>query len=308
MNQSDSLPPQARNNYVVISPVKDEGRVVETAIQAMLNQTLRPSHWIIVDDGSRDQTPQIIKRYVTGRPWITVLRIDRGADRQPGPGIMRAFTAGYQLVRDVEFRFIVKLDLDLDFAPDYFEQLLSRFHADKTLGIASGVYLEKRGETWDPIRMPDYHAAGACKVLRAECFRDIGGFVPQRGWDTIDEIRAQSLGWRTRHFPELQFFHLKKEGTGIGRLRTALMSGQTDYLCGAGSLFFALKVAHRMASGDPFLFEGLMFLVGYTRSWLTRKPRLVTKSEAEFYRNLLNERMRRSLREFMARWLRPARA
>ncbi len=296
------------DNYVVISPVKDEESVVEAAMKALVNQTLKPWRWVIVDDGSRDQTPQIIERYARMHPWVTVLRIERGADRQPGPGVIRAFADGYRLVEDSDFDFIVKLDLDLDFAPEYFEQLIARFHADERLGIASGRYLENRKGKWTPIKMPEYHAAGACKVVRSQCFRDIGGFVPVRGWDTVDEIRAQSAGWRTRHFPELEFHHLKKEGSGIGLLRTAFMGGQTDYLCGAGGLFFSLKVLHRAASGNPFLLEGLMFFLGYLKSWLGGKPRLVTDSEARLYRNLLNERIRKSVRRSVRRLLSPEKA
>ena len=43
--------------YVVISPVKDEERHVEHTLRSMAQQTVKPVRWIIVDDGSRDQTP-----------------------------------------------------------------------------------------------------------------------------------------------------------------------------------------------------------------------------------------------------------
>ena len=289
------------NKYVVISPVRDEESVVETTIQAMLNQTVRPWRWVIVDDGSKDQTPQIIKRYAREHPWITVVRIESGAARQPGAGVVRAFENGFRFVADSDFEVLVKLDLDIDFAPEYFERLLAKFHADERLGIASGRYLENRKGQWFPIKMPEYHAAGACKAVRARCFREIGGFVAHRGWDTVDEIKAQSAGWRTRHFPELEFRHLKKEGSGIGLLRTAFMGGQTDYLCGSGGLFFSLKVLHRTVVGDPPLLEGLMFFLGYLKLWISRRPRLVTNSEARLYRNLLNERIRSSVRNSVRR-------
>jgi len=81
----------------------------------------------------------------------------------------------------------VKLDCDLSLGPDYFEKLFLRFKDDANLGIASGVYLENRGKGWTSVGMPDYHAAGASKVLRSQCFKAIGGFTPEKGWDTIDE-------------------------------------------------------------------------------------------------------------------------
>ena len=44
--------------YVVITPVRDEENYIRFTIQSMINQTLRPQEWIIVDDGSTDKTRQ----------------------------------------------------------------------------------------------------------------------------------------------------------------------------------------------------------------------------------------------------------
>lgn len=123
--------PSLYGRYILISPVKDEEKFVEVTIQAVLKQTVRPERWIIVDDGSRDKTSQIVERYARENEWIKVLRIDGAAVRLPGPGVIRAFNAGYQLIGDTDFDFLVKLDCDLDFSDDYFEQLLRKFQETK---------------------------------------------------------------------------------------------------------------------------------------------------------------------------------
>jgi hypothetical protein len=185
------------------------------------------------------------------------------------------------------------LDCDLDLPRDYFESLLARFKRDPRLGIASGVYLEGGPHRWSAIGMPAYHAAGASKVMRAECFAEIGGFVRERGWDTVDEVRAQVKGWKTTHFPDIQFRHLKPEGSGIGKLRTNAMHGDVYFLTGGGILFLLLKVAHRMVSGAPPLLGGLAMLYGYLRSRVSGRARLVNRIEARHYRRLLNQRLLR---------------
>jgi biofilm PGA synthesis N-glycosyltransferase PgaC len=277
--------------YIVISPVKDEEKFVETTIHAVINQTVRPALWVIVDDGSRDTTPEILSRYPATFHWIRVLRIDRDAARLPGPGVIRAFSAGYRTVSEMDFDFVVKLDCDLDFPRHYFEQLLARFERDERLGIAAGLCMERSKRGWYPSSGPQYHAVGASKMVRARCFEEIGGFIPSRGWDTIDEIRAQLAGWRTRHFAELKIYHLKLEGSGIGLVPTCAMQGEIHYLVGGGTLFFLLKVAHRMLLGEPFLLGGLAMLYGFLRATVSRKQRLVSAAEAQFYRRLLNGRM-----------------
>ena len=220
--------------YVVVSPVKDEARVVESTLRSIVNQTHKPVRWVIVDDGSTDGTLEILRRY-SSHPFIKIIETNRSAPREPGTGVIRAFERGYETVRDLDFDVVVKLDCDLEFQPDYFETLLSRMKRDNRLGIVSGVYREYNDQGgWHVVKMPQYHAAGACKVIRRKCFDEIGGFVCSRGWDTVDEIRAMNLGWKTTHFEDLVMSHLKPEGSGIGSLRTCILHGEVYYKTGGG--------------------------------------------------------------------------
>lgn len=294
------MPPLPKGvRYVIVSPVKDEEQYVEKTLRATIRQTVKPSHWVIVDDGSHDQTPEILDRYTRSHPWIRVLRINRDAIRQLGSAEIRAFQAGYQLVSAEDFDFIVKLDCDLDFAPDYFEQLIRKFNEDENLGIASGIYLENHLGEWHPVPMPAYHAAGASKMVRKQCFQDMGGFVLFPGWDTVDEIKAQARGWKTRHFATLQFRHLKNEGSASGAASTSLLHGEVCYVTGAGKIWVLLKALHRMATGRPFIWGGLIMIWGYVRAWITRQPLLVSDDEARFYRRLLNRRLLEALGKFL---------
>ncbi len=281
----------ALRKYIVVSPVKDEEKYVETTLISVIGQTHRPSRWIIVDDGSTDATPGILDRYAAVNPWITVLRIDRDKKRRLGIAEVRAFEAGYQLANGEPHDFVVKLDCDVELPLDYFERLLAHFELDSTLGITSGGYRELRGGQWVQIHTPAYHAPGASKTMRVECYRQIGGFVLYPGWDTVDEIKARALGWKTCHFEELSFRHLKPEGSGSGYLKIARMCGQIDYVSGVGFSFSLAKGIHRMIYGRPFLLAGCSMLYGFLSSALTRKPMLVTPREARLYRQLLHGRV-----------------
>lgn len=288
--------------YILVSPVKDEEKYIERTIRAILQQTVRPHKWIIVDDGSCDRTHAIVEDYSRRYDWITLLSVVRDAARQPGSGIIRAFNVGYAAVKDSDADFIVKFDCDIEFPPDYFEQLIVRFKQDDKLGIASGIYLEKKNDKWVPVTMPAYHAAGQTKMVRAKCFADIGGFVASRGWDTVDEIRAQAMGWKTRHFEELFFYHLKPEGSGIGFLRTNKMHGEIYYLTGGGPLFFFFKFWDRLFFGRPFVLGALMMLWGYLETALTRRPRLVSDVEVGLYRRMLNQRITDRVSSILGGW------
>lgn len=288
----------SKSTYLVITPVKDEEKHVEYTLQSMVRQSLKPVRWVIVDDGSNDRTAEIIERYAKNHSFIGLVRIPRGQDRQPGSAIVRAFNRGYEIAQNIDYDFIVKLDCDLSFEVDYFAELLAKMQSDPRLGIASGVYMEAPDEvTWREVEMPPYHAAGACKVIRRICFQEIGGFIPARGWDTVDEIRAMTRGWRTRHFRELKMKHLKPEGMGIGSLRTNFMHGEIYSLTGGSYWFFLFKVIHRFTQ-RPFLVGGAALFWGYLRTQVSQKASLVTADEARFYRRLLNERVSRGMKRF----------
>ena len=243
-------------NYLVVSPVRDEECYIEHTLHSMLRQTHKPVRWIIVDDGSSDSTLHIIDKFARQSDFIQVLRNPRRASRQTGVAEILAFNSGMLKAKGLAYDIIVKLDGDLSFEPDYFERLLLEFSRSADLGIASGTYMEQTGAAWQEVALPYYHAAGACKVVRRACFEAIGGFLAERGWDTVDEIRAIARGWRTGHFSKLKMLHWKPEGTAIGLLHTNVMCGEIYFQTNEGSFFFLLKLLRRMLS-RPLLIGGL---------------------------------------------------
>lgn len=280
-----------QHRYIIISPVKDEDKYIEQTLRSVAEQTVQPLLWVIVDDGSRDRTLEIAEQYEGRFRWIRIHKISRDHARKPGSAVVHAFNTGLQFIDGIAFDFIVKLDGDLNLPPDYFERLFAKFDADNTLGIASGVFLEREGDTWTVISMPAYHTAGASKVVRASCFAQIGGFVASRGWDTVDEIRAQIHGWKTAHFTDIKFQHLKREGSGIGAIRTNVMYGEIYYLTGGGAFFLFLKILHRAWTRRPIVLAALAIVWGYIRFCRLRPQRLVTEEEARHYRTILNHRI-----------------
>lgn len=281
-------------DYVIVSPVKDEERYLETTIKSVLAQTVRPAKWIIVDDGSTDCTPEIIRRHCRECDWIISVHNNRDAERRLGSAEVQAFLIGYEFLRKGNFSFIVKLDGDLDLSRDYFERMLQEFGNDPRLGIASGVYLENITGQWKAVDMPEYHAAGAAKMVRRECFDEIGGFPLLPGWDTVDEIKAHAAGWHTAHFKNIQMLHLKPEGCTKG-WGIHGFHGEIYYVCGGGKLFFLFKVIQRMVTETPFILSGFLMLAGYLNALLSGRPRLVNREEARLYRSLLNKRLTSSV-------------
>jgi len=95
---------------VVVTPVRDEARHMRHTIRSLVEQTVLPQRWIIVDDGSSDGTGDIADKAALQHPWITVIHRSNRGFRKTGGGVIEAFYAGYQLVQEDQWDFIAKLD------------------------------------------------------------------------------------------------------------------------------------------------------------------------------------------------------
>ena len=259
--------------YVVITPARNEARNIERTVDSMLGQTYAPRRWIVVDDGSSDATSAIVERRTKDVPWVDlVVRSDRG-HRSAGTGVMEAFHEGRARVQETDWEFIVKLDADLEFASDYFERCLGQFASDPKLGIAGGkVYdVDANRVVHDP--HPAFHVRGATKIYRRACWEDIGGLLVGPGWDTLDEVKANQLGWSTRTLVDVPIYQLRPTGSAAGSWPNWVKNGVAAYRSGYHPAFVAVRAARRLLQ-PPSVVAPAGLLWGYARSWLSRSGRV----------------------------------
>lgn len=262
-----------RRRYVVVTPTRDEEATVETTIRSMLAQTVRPERWVIVNDGSTDRTREIIVRHLGQNPWIHLLdRTNRGF-RALGGGVVQAFDEGLAQA-GTDWDFVVKLDADLEFAPDYFERMLRHFDENPKLGMASGkTFLVKDGVKsieW----CHDEHVRGPAKMYSAPCFRAIDGLEARRGWDMIDETKAQMLGFETRSFLEDEIIHLRPiDSRQTNVLRSRYEMGRLYWYLGYYWLYHFVRAARSVVQDYPRPLGGLMLFAGYVAAAVSRAPR-----------------------------------
>lgn len=275
--------------FVVITPVRDEEAHLEKTINCVTAQTILPVEWVIVDDGSRDHTGAIIDEYARRHSWITpVHRRDRGF-RKPGGGVVDAFNDGYSALKAKNWDFIVKLDGDLSFAPDYFERCFEQFRLDQRLGVGGGVICHNLQGREVVESNPAFHVRGATKIYRRVCWEAIGGFWPAPGWDTMDEVRSSMLGWTSRSFPELRLMHYRPTGTAEGAWAGWVKNGRANYICGYHPLFMFAKCILRVFQ-KPYITGSAGLACGYLSGYVKRIPR-VDDSQAIHY--LRRQQLRR---------------
>lgn len=278
MDTLHATPPR----YVVISPVKDEAEYIEKTIQSMVQQTILPVVWIIVNDGSKDATGEIVAEYAQQHPWIKLVnRHDRGG-RKRGKGVIEAFYAGYEYLTE-PYDYIVKLDGDVSFGPDYFELLFQKFFADPQLGIAGGGLYEKPdGTNWVLYTTRD-HVRGCTKVYRSQCFAAIGGLVSSMGWDGIDEWIAMAKGWNVQSFLHIKIYHYRFTGAATGFVKSNVEQGAGAYRMGYHPLFLFARGIRQMVN-KPYLIGGGAMIYGYLQAWVQKQDLLADQAVIRYIR------------------------
>ena len=259
--------------YAVITPVRDEEKYVSATIESVSRQTIRPTEWAIVDDGSADRTGEIIDRYAAQFPWIRAVHRPNRGFRKSGGGVVEAFYDGYKALQFDNWDFIVKLDGDLTFSQDYFEKCFAHFRSEPQLGIGGGeIYHDLAGKLTLEGN-PRFHVRGATKIYRRACWEAIGGLWVAPGWDTIDEVKANMLGWGTRSFKELRLVHHRLTGTAEGLVPDRVKHGLACYISGYHPLFVAASCLRRLIR-KPYVVGSLAVSYGFLKGYLGGLPRV----------------------------------
>ena len=279
--------------YVVISPCRNEASYMRATLDSVIAQTLLPEKWIIVDDGSTDETSAILRDYSDAHNWIEIITKENRGHRAVGPGVVDAFYSGYEQINPDDYDYLCKLDLDLRLPRRYFEKLIIRMEADPQLGTCSGKsYIEENGELVNE-RKGDETSLGMSKFYRIDCFQEIGGFVRGVMWDGIDCHRCRMFGWIACSWdePDLRFVHLRPMGSSQDSIYTGRMRhGFGQYFMGTGFIFMVASSIYRM-NEKPYVFGGLAMLWG----WVLSAIRGAQRYEDTDFRRYLRQYQRRAL-------------
>ncbi len=272
------------HKYVIISPVRNEEEFVEKTLQSVVNQTVKPQEWIIVNDGSTDKTGEIVDNYIEKYSWIKKIDLTDRGYYYPGTGVITVVRTGFDQISNNDWDFVVKLDCDVTIEEDYFEKILNEFSENSKLGIASGaIYFIDGDKITKEIVQPDI-PWGASKIYRKKCFKEINGWEPIPGWDLADVLSAQMEGWETQSFDEYKILHYRITGSRRkGLTGGKFLWGRFQYRYGYSPYYIFLKSIYRL--GDkPVIISGVSIFAGYLYAAITQEKRIYKKEMRKFLR------------------------
>lgn len=218
----------------VIIPAYNQGSYLHDAVQSVLSQSHRNFNLIVVDDGSTDETPQVLD--TIHDPRMRVIR-------QPNSGLSAARNTG---LRNSSAPYVTFLDADDRFLPDKLEVLSQCLESDPHIGVIAGKakYINQFGrplvQDWQPtvLRLPELLFGNPICVsgvmLRRKWLDTAGTFNEDlhacEDWDLW--LRLLSVGcqmeWKN-HFVVEYRLHSGQMTGQCERMQTAMLRMMTKF-------------------------------------------------------------------------------
>ena len=287
------------SKYVLITAAKDEEDCIAEVIQLVLRQTLLPITWLIMDDGSSDQTAEIIEGFARDHSFIQIYSAGSRGGRNFGSQYT-ALQAAYEIARKLEFDFVAVQDADQ--APeqaDYYESIMGEFNRNSLLGMASGFVYERPQGIWACRPSNSEDSTPGSAMFRRACFEQIGGYIPLEygGSDWLAQLDAKILGWQILTRPDLHILHYRPTSSAGGIWRGKFRDGMMDASFGSHPVFEFFKCCRRVSNAPLFLGSVVTFS-GYLWWNITGRKPLISEDKVQFLRKNQLTKLRRWMLPF----------
>jgi glycosyltransferase involved in cell wall biosynthesis len=159
----------------IVLPTYNGAKYLRQSIDSCLNQTYKNLELIIVDDGSMDETLQIIRSYQDKR--IKYVRHDKNM-RLP-----HALNTGFSMATG---DYLTWTSDDNYYAEDAIESMVALLHMDKTIDFVYANYyaINDNGAVLQSIsvgpsgNLKEYNCIGPCFLYSRKVYEVLGGYNP----------------------------------------------------------------------------------------------------------------------------------
>nr|WP_315034487.1 glycosyltransferase family 2 protein [uncultured Chryseobacterium sp.] len=241
--------------FLIIIPAHNEEQNLSFTLDSLQQQNFKDFKVVVVNDGSTDSTPEVIRKYAETDFRFETINLQK-SEHQPGSKVVHAFKSGLQTQHLDEFDVICKFDADIILPDNYLEIVNDAFIHHPDYGLLGGLlYVEKAGNWVYEGNSNKHHVRGPMKAYRKECFIQMGGMRETLGWDNIDAILLENLGWKEIVIPELHVKLIKIKGADY-TIRPADYYGRYFYFLGLNrflAYIAASKEAVKSKSASFFL-------------------------------------------------------
>lgn len=201
-------------SVVVIIPYYNGSKYIRRSVQSVLDQTIKPNEFVVVDDGSSPDEAAMLDK-IAAEMGFKVLHKENG-----GQGSARNYGVAH-----TKSRFISFLDQDDFYIPNHIKMLLQAvrwddpkfgwvyadlYEADEDGNIISTTIVTRLANNIHPktnitsMIRHDMFVLPSAALINRQAFEDVGGFDPQfTGYEDDDLfLRVFRRGWSNYFLPE----------------------------------------------------------------------------------------------------------
>jgi len=262
--------------YIAVTSCKNEEKTIGNCVRSVLHQTIPPLVYIVIDDGSTDETSRILDTFT---PRIDSIYLEGGRVRKRGDHLRNLFLIAVKLAsgRVSNWRYLLSVDADEILPQDYVENLIKKMGEDPKLGMASGIPIYKTHGGYEKIHRASDRVWNGARLYRRDCWDSIG-FIPSiQGWDMWVRLEANRLGWKTKSFDEINF--IEKRQWGDTTLKFWVNRGFTRKILGYSWIAHLITCITRI-NQKPYLTGSLAFFL----SFILYRLRQQTHFNPEYYK------------------------
>jgi glycosyltransferase involved in cell wall biosynthesis len=182
--------------FTVVIPCYNCSSTIVETLESAVKQTIRDIEILVIDDGSTDESAEIVTQYARSEPRLKLIR-------QANAGVSASRNRG---IADGRGSFIAFLDSDDLWDPAYLETHARRFEADPFLGISFSVakIMRADGQDTGQVSRPKLHDLTPAEMLATNPCTTASAIVVRRA--TLDEAglfdtslrRAEDQEWLFR--------------------------------------------------------------------------------------------------------------
>ena len=260
-------------NIAVVLNARNEEQVIAKTLESIINQELSPYRIIVINDGSTDNTKEVLKAFtnieIINRP---VRKESYLARKELADTINQGLL---KLHNDNQCKFVWLVGGDQIYPPNYTKEIIKRMKEESVV-IASGT-IENEYST-----IP----RGGGRIVNWEFWKKIGMLYPVNyGWEGYLILKAQSLGYKTKIYHDIVFINQRKTGTRFNPKRyyyygLALRALGYTAPYALARIFLFVK---RKPSGAFYMFKG----------YFSKYDDLYEPELREYVKNIQKQKIRR---------------